>query len=145
MRSYSVVIDTVVFVRSLLNPFSFSGKLIFVHADEYRLILSALIIREILEVLQRPEITGKIRFVAGMDTRRVLDLLSQAALVELPADIPQVSRDPKDDKFLATAFAGKADYVVSADRDLLDLGEYQGIKMVDVATFLKILNEDKAQ
>ena len=145
MGNYSVVIDTVVFVRSLLNPLSFSGRLIFAHADDYRLILSAPIIQEILEVLQRPEITNKIRFVAGMDTRRVLDLLSEAELVELPADIPQVSRDPKDDKFLATAVLGEADYVVSADRDLLDLGEYQGIKIVDVNAFLKILNEDKAQ
>jgi putative PIN family toxin of toxin-antitoxin system len=140
---YSVVIDTVVFVRSLLNPFSFSGRLIFAHADEYRLILSAPIIREILEVLRRPEITRKIRFVAGMDTRRVLDLLSQAELVEL-SSIPQVSRDPKDDKFLTTAVSGGADYVFSEDRDLLDLGEYQGIKIVNVATFLKILEEGEA-
>ena len=140
---HRVVIDTVVFVRSLLNPYSAPGKLIFAHADEYRLILSAPIVREIVEVLQRPEITNKIRFVAGMDTRRVLDLLSQAELVELPLDIPQVSRDPKDDKFLATAVAGEASYVVSEDRDLLDLEEYQGITIVDVATFLKFLKEDE--
>ena len=80
---YSIVIDTVVFVRSLLNPHSFSGRIIFAHADDYRLILSAPIVREILEVLQRPEITRKIRFVADMDTRRVLDLLSQAELVHV--------------------------------------------------------------
>ena len=142
---HRVVIDTVVFVRSLLNPHSAPGRLIFAHADEYRLILSAPIVREIVEVLQRPETTNKIRFGAGMDTRRVLDLLSEAELVELPADIPQVSRDPKDDKFLATAILGEADYVISEDRDLLDLGEYQGIKIVDVSAFLKILEEDKAQ
>ena len=147
MGNYSVVIDTVVFVRSLLNPLSFSGRLIFAHADEYRLILSALIVREILEVLQRPEVTDKIRFAEGIDTRRVLDLLSEAELVELPADnIPQVSRDPKDNKFLATAVLGDADHVVSEDRDLLDLGEYQGIRIVDVSVFLKILTtEDKEQ
>jgi putative PIN family toxin of toxin-antitoxin system len=96
-----------------------------------------------VEVLQRLEITNKIRFVAGMDTRRVLDLLSEAELVELPLDIPRVSRDPKDDKFLATAVVGEASYLVSEDRDLLDLGEYQGIKIVEVATFLKFLKEDK--
>ena len=63
--------------------------------------------------------------VAGMDTRRVLDLLSQAELVEI-STIPADSRDLKDDKFLATAVLGQADYVVSEDRDLLDLGECQG-------------------
>jgi putative PIN family toxin of toxin-antitoxin system len=97
-----------------------------------------------LEVLQRPEITRKIRFVAGMDTKRVLDLLSQAELVEL-SNIPQVSRDPKDDKFLQTAVLDKADYVVSEDRDLLDFGEYQGIKIVEVGTFVRTLNANKAQ
>jgi putative PIN family toxin of toxin-antitoxin system len=70
----------------------------------------------------------KIQIVAAVDTRRVLDLLSQAELVEL-SDISQISRDPKDDKFLTTAVAGEAAYVVSADKDLLDLGEHQGIKM----------------
>src|SRR3954466_3942243 len=139
----SVFIDTVVFVRSLLNPYSAPGRLIFAHAEEYQLILSAPIVREIVEVLQRPEITRKIRFVAGMDTRRVLDLLSQAELVEL-SDIPAVTRDPNDDKFLATARAGGADYVVSEDRDLLDIEEYQGVKIIDVATFLKILTESES-
>ncbi|MBV9453409.1 MAG: putative toxin-antitoxin system toxin component, PIN family, partial [Rubrobacter sp.] len=73
--------------------------------------------------------------------------LSEAELVELPADnIPQVSRDPKDNKFLATAVLGDAEYVVSEDRDLLDLGKHQGIRIVDISVFLKILsNEDKEQ
>ena len=141
---YRVVIDTVVFVRSLLNPHSRSGRLIFAHADEYRLILSAPIIREVLEVLHRPEITRKIRFVADMDTRRVLDILSQAELVEVAEEIPPVSRDPKDDKFLTTAVLGEADYVVSEDRDLLDLGEHQGIKIVNVAAFLELLGKGEA-
>jgi uncharacterized protein len=61
------------------------------------------------------------------------------------ADIPQVTRDPKDDKFLATAMAGEADYLVSEDRDLLDLGEHQGIKIVDVATFLKTSDEGESR
>ena len=31
------------------------------------------------------------------------------------------SRDPDDDLLLATAFAGRADYLLTNDRDLLDL------------------------
>ena len=70
-----------------------------------------------------------IRFVAGMDARRVLDLLRHAELVEV-ADIPPVSRKPKDDIFLATAVVGEADYVVSEDYDLLDLaGSTKGSRL----------------
>jgi putative PIN family toxin of toxin-antitoxin system len=64
-----------------------------------------------------------------MDTRRVLDLLSHAELVEV-ADVPPVSRNPKDDIFLATAVVGEADYVVSEDYDLLDLaGSTKGSRL----------------
>src|SRR3989442_15565958 len=35
----------------------------------------------------------------------------------------QRSRDPKDDPYLAAALAAKADYIVTFDRDLLELGK----------------------
>lgn len=134
------VFDTVVFVRGLLNPYSHSGNLVFAHADDYALVLSEPLVREILEVLRRPEITRKIRAVSGMDMGRLLDLFSQAELVE-PATIPPVCRDPDDDKVLATAVAGRVDVIVSADKDLLDLAAFQGITIVDVGTFLSMLEE----
>lgn len=43
------------------------------------------------------------------------------------------SRDPYDDKFLECAVAGGADYVVSADADLLSLGEVRGIPIVNAS------------
>ena len=136
-----VVLDTVVFVHSLLNPYSQAGKLVFAHTDDYALVLSEPVVREILEVLQRPEITRKIRAVAEMDLGTLLDLFSQAELVE-PAAIPSVCRDPNDDKFLATTVAGGVDVIVSADKDLLDLAVYQGIAIVDMAAFLGMLEAE---
>jgi uncharacterized protein len=133
-----VVFDTVVFVRSLINPRGFAGRLVFDHASRYELVLSRPIVVEILEVLHRPELTRKFKRLGRLDLAEVLSLIDQAELVEVP-DVPAVSRDPKDDKFLATAKAGRASYVVSADKDLLDLGEYEGIKIVDLATFLAML------
>jgi predicted nucleic acid-binding protein len=51
-----------------------------------------------------------------------------------------VCRDPKDEIFIACAVEGEADYIVSWDKDLLDLGQYQGIKMVRAETFVAILD-----
>ncbi|HSH78947.1 MAG TPA: hypothetical protein VLA19_10495 [Herpetosiphonaceae bacterium] len=50
----TVVIDTVVFVRALLNPRSMWGRLVFDYAGRYRLVVSAPIVREVIEVIQRP-------------------------------------------------------------------------------------------
>ena len=52
-----------------------------------------------------------------------------------------MSRDASDDKFLECAVSGDADYIVSADADLLILQEVQGIPIVEVPTFWRRLTE----
>lgn len=132
------VFDTVVFVRCLLNPYGWWGRPVFDYAHRYELVFSEPVLREILEVLRRPELSQKYRAVATRKVETILDLLASAEVVSVDA-VPSISRDPKDDKFLATALAGGTEYIVSADRDLLDLGEYEGIKIVDAPTFLDVL------
>ncbi|MGH2470091.1 MAG: putative toxin-antitoxin system toxin component, PIN family [Chloroflexota bacterium] len=53
--------------------------------------------------------------------------------------MPGVSRDSKDDKFLATAVAAGANYLVSEDEDLLVLKNHQGVQVVNIAAFLAVL------
>lgn len=45
-------------------------------------------------------------------------------------------RDAKDDKFLACAVEGRAHYLLSSDRDLLDMGSYQNVAIVNPGQFL---------
>ena len=137
----NVVFDTVIFVRSLINPLGKFGKVVFQYSSSYQLFVSKPVVIEIMEVLNCPEVTVLFRTLENLDKERVIDIISQAEVVEI-FDVPRVSRDTKDDKFLATAKSAKADYLVSEDRDLLDLKEYEGIKIINVETFLKIL-EDK--
>jgi putative PIN family toxin of toxin-antitoxin system len=133
-----VVFDTVVFVRCLLNPASRWGRLVFEHHDPYHLFVSPPVMIEILEVLHRSGLRSRFSTIAGRDVNWVLARLGRADVVEIEA-IPAVSRDPNDDMFLATAVAAGADYLVSEDQDLLVLGEYEGIRIIDAAAFLWIL------
>ena len=55
----------------------------------------------------------------------------------------KVVRDPKDDKILSAAVEGRVDYIVSRDKDLLDLKEYQGIKLITPEAFMVILRAIK--
>ena len=57
-------------------------------------------------------------------------LLSQGQVVPGALQLPGVTRDPKDDPLVACAVEGGTDYLVSGDRDLLDLGETENIRMV---------------
>ena len=47
-----------------------------------------------------------------------------------------IEADPTDNKFLECALEGRANFVVSGDHHLLDLGDYQGIEIVKVSVFL---------
>ncbi len=47
----------------------------------------------------------------------------------------KICRDPKDDKFLNCAIDAKAIYIVSGDKDLLTIGQYEGIEIVTAREF----------
>jgi putative PIN family toxin of toxin-antitoxin system len=54
-------------------------------------------------------------------------------------DLAGACRDPKDDKFLVCAVEGQAHYLVSSDRDLLDMHHYQDVAIVNPGQFLLAL------
>ena len=49
-----------------------------------------------------------------------------------------VCRDPKDDKFLALAVAGMADFLITGDQDLLALHPFQKVAIVTPLDFLAL-------
>ena len=51
------------------------------------------------------------------------------------------SRDIKDNKYLECAAAADVDYIISGDRHLLELSEYNGIKIVTVKEYLERINQ----
>ena len=57
-------------------------------------------------------------------------------LVE-PTEQINVCRDPDDNKFLEAAVAGRADYIVSSDKDLRVLSPSREIQIVTVRKFLR--------
>jgi putative PIN family toxin of toxin-antitoxin system len=132
------VFDTVVFVRSLINPHSIWGRLLFELIDAYELSVSPPLLQEILEVVDRPRLKQKYRTTTERGLRQLLEIVSRADVVEL-GEIAAVSRDPKDNKVLATAKAAGVEYIVSEDEDFLTITTYEGIKIVPTATFLRVL------
>jgi len=138
------VFDTNVFLRALINPHSPCSRLLDEFADNYELVLSPAIIREVLEVLHRPRWRAKFPQIAQLDMARIIALFEQAHVVE-PQEVPSVSRDPNDDKFLACARAAGAEYLVTEDKDLLVLGEYEGTRICRPAEFTALLEARRAQ
>jgi len=135
------VLDSSVLVSAFLKPGSLPATLL-TRAREgaFSLVLSSYVIQETAAVLARPKVRAGRAYTPEEVARYCRDLLAVAEIVgELP-DIDAVPNDPKDNPVVATAVAGKADYLVTGDRaHLLPLGEYRGVRMVSPREFLDLL------
>ena len=103
----------------------------------FDLVSSATQIEEIVRALNYPKIRSRIN--DSESTILVDGLKTLAILVEFLPDV-QMSRDADDDKILAIAMAGQADYLVSGDNDLLSLADTCGVKIVSPRDALRIIN-----
>lgn len=68
----------------------------------------------------------------------IRDTLSYSRLVAAERISVKGLRDIKDTKIIACALAGKAEYIVTGDKDLLVLKEYKGVRIVTPKAFLDI-------
>jgi putative PIN family toxin of toxin-antitoxin system len=75
------------------------------------------------------------------ESRLFIDYLkSYCRIVKDAKLVEKVSRDPKDDPVLATAFSSGAKYLLTGDKDLLVLKEYRGIPIIKPGDF-KVIDE----
>ncbi|MBD3388074.1 MAG: putative toxin-antitoxin system toxin component, PIN family [Candidatus Altiarchaeales archaeon] len=58
--------------------------------------------------------------------------------VKSPKNRITASVDKSDNRFLEAAVSGRADYVISNDHHLLDLKEYDGIRILRPAAFMRM-------
>jgi putative PIN family toxin of toxin-antitoxin system len=128
-----LVLDTNVLVSAALKRQSMPG--VAAHLAEQRggLIKSLATEQELSNVIARPYLAKLI----DPDTQAWLKTLMGAA--ESVAIIERIAacRDPNDDKFLELAVNGRADLIVSGDRDLVALNPFRGIPIVTPAIFVQ--------
>jgi putative PIN family toxin of toxin-antitoxin system len=72
---------------------------------------------------------------------RVLDYVEWYVAISeaVPITEPVIAcRDPKDDKFLALALAGKADCIIAGDNHLLEMVSFRGVIIYSPTDFLRL-------
>jgi uncharacterized protein len=94
------------------------------------------LIVELRNAPSKPKLADR---VTSVQVGQLVDLLERKGILTEPDHIPPISRDPKDDVFLACAAACAADFLVTGDDDLLSIKEYRGTKLVSPAQFLEKL------
>jgi uncharacterized protein len=133
-----VVLDTNVLISSLLNPDRRINLILRSLAEgNYCLLYSRDSLDELIRVLSRPRIVRGL--VDDFDIKELVALIQFRGQEIMPSVFIKECRDPSDNKFLAIAVEGKADYIVSGDSDLLSLSPFQGISVIRPADFINLL------
>jgi uncharacterized protein len=103
--------------------------------NRFSLVTSNPILKELASVLHRP------KFKTSEDEiqRIVLALIQSAEVVDVKSSFKVVKRDRKDDAVFNTAYDGKADVIVTGDRDLLELESFKGVRVVSVSDALGLV------
>jgi len=66
------------------------------------------------------------------------EVLPYFEVIEIADNIKGICRDVDDDKFIACAVSASADFIVTGDKDLLDMGKFRSVKIISASVLLKM-------
>lgn len=129
------LLDTNVIISAILFG-GLPGQLLsLAQKRSYAMITSPILLDEL-----RGKLSGKFR-LSGSDLEDTMEMLDEFCEVVSTVESLQVIKDdPDDDRVLECAVAGQADYIVSGDRHLRNLGEFRGIRIVTIRQFMDLVS-----
>lgn len=136
-----VVIDPNLLVSYLLTHRGPIAQIIDTHLaqEDFTLLGCVQLLEELDRVLQYSKFQ---RYFDDKTRLRFVALIaSLSELVDFPDQVPRLVRDPKDDYLIACALAGKADFLVSGDKDVLEIIAVETVKIVTAKQFLETLEK----
>lgn len=131
------VIDVNLFVSAIISKKGNPAKLLQLWRNRaFLAVISEQMLEELKRVLRYPRIRNKYN-LKDEDAAMAVNAIRKFAVV-LPdrLKIEVIKDDPDDNKVLACALEAKADYIVSGDNHLLDLGVFENIPIVTVKDFI---------
>lgn len=128
-----VVFDTNIYVSAFIIPDSQAEKALLkiVEGNDF-LIISKEIIDEILTVLAS-KFSKDREFIS-----RTALFLADVTKVVKPSRKIHALKDMADNKILECAINGKADVIVTGDKEMLKLREFEGIKIISLSEYLAL-------
>lgn len=86
-----------------------------------------LLLAELTDILGRRKFDKKIA-ASALTVDQIVDRYAALAALVRPTPTPRITPDPDDDVVIGTALAAQADLIVTGDKPLLSVTEYQGVR-----------------
>lgn len=135
-----VVLDANIFISALIsrqgNPAKILEKW---QKKELEVVVSPAIIDEIARVTAYKRLQKKYRRIREEREGLLEDLKNFATMVDSQQTLSVVKADDSDNRYIECAIESGANYIVTGDPHLLDISEYQGIRIISPAIFVVLL------
>jgi uncharacterized protein len=132
-----IVLDTNVLISALVSATGAAAQILArCQAGELELLISPANLTELRRVLAYPKIRKRLDYTDTQIEAFVTFLEQSFTLLTPLTEVRAVPADSDDDKFVALALAGEAQYIISGDDHLLRIGQYEGVTILKPAAFL---------
>jgi uncharacterized protein len=134
------VLDANVIVSAVLTTTGVPAQILDAwRTEDFALLVSSPILEEVARVLEYPRIARLHRWTRAKIRAFVAELAYLGIMTPGKVTLNVIRDDPADNRYLECAVEGAADYLVSGDRDLLDLQEHGGIRIVSPKAVFEVL------
>ena len=132
-----VIFDSSVLISAILRINSVPSRSFFKALREHTILTSP----AVLEELKKKFPNRKFDRYADLEARIafLIKFEKRARIVKIRHRV-EICRDPKDNKYLELALSGKADCIVTGDKDLLVLSPFEGIPIITPRNFIDNIN-----
>lgn len=131
-----VVIDTNIWISFLISD-RLRRLDALLYTDALKILFSESLLNELANTMQKAKL--KKYFAANALDEMLENLGSYIDLVDVRS-VVTVCRDPNDNFLLALSKDGKADYLVTGDKDLLELKKFGRAQIVTITKFLETVS-----
>jgi putative PIN family toxin of toxin-antitoxin system len=133
-----IVIDTNVFISAILFRGPTSRLVSLWQKNAVSVFMSSEVLKEYAKALGYPKFK-----LTKSEVRAILEqeLLPYVYPFKVKHSLHIITEDPSDNKFLELAVTGKAGYILSGDKHLLDFKNFRGIKIITPAEFFTLFKK----
>lgn len=131
MKNKSIVLDTNLWISFLITK-QYQELFKNIQTGKIVLLISPELLKELTSVAQRPKFKS---YFSSLEVEILLNAIIKYAKMILTESNVNLCRDPKDNFLLNLSIDGKADYLISGDKDLLTLQKVENTEIITIREF----------
>ncbi len=131
-----IILDTNLWISYLISNRLIKIDLL-IEQGKIRLIFSEESLQEFIAVASRPKFR---KYFSEEDIKELLGLFDYYGELEEVHSVVEVCRDPKDNFLLALAKDSQADYLITGDKDLLEIKQFESTQIITFSDLINVLD-----